>query len=111
MIEFTLDNADGNGTLTLSGDITIQVATELKENLMKALDDEVKHLILSLDQVSALDLTGLQLICAAQRSVKNAGKSFTLAGAVPDAVRQAVVESGYVGCGGAEDNSKLWTGE
>ena len=109
MIDFTVDDTEGGAVLTLSGDITIQRAAQLKDALVNAVE-KVKHLTLNLEAVTAMDLTALQLLCAMHRSLTGSGKTLAVAGVVPAAVRQVVTDSGYVGCGGVEDESELWKG-
>ncbi|WP_130471401.1 STAS domain-containing protein [Candidatus Magnetaquicoccus inordinatus] len=109
MIDFSVDDTGSTGTLILSGPLTIQHALSLKETLLKVGGD-VKHLILNLDQVSSLDLTALQMLCAAHREWVKKGKKLTREGNVPDIVNRVVRESGFTGCLENDDVIGLWTG-
>ncbi|MBF0183402.1 MAG: STAS domain-containing protein [Magnetococcales bacterium] len=109
MIDFSVDESGTSGTLLLSGSLTIQHALALKEALVRA-GSEVKQVVINLDQVSSLDLTALQLLCAAHRDWIKAGKKITREGNVPDIVNRVVRESGFVGCSAGNDAIGLWTG-
>ena len=66
MIDFSLDDSGTTGTLLLSGSLTIQQALPLKETLLRAVG-EVNQLAINLEHVEGMDLTALQLLCAAHR--------------------------------------------
>lgn len=109
MFQFT-KNADGaSGTLALSGGLTIQRAQELKTVLVNA-SEQAQHLSLNLEQVSEVDLSGLQLLCALHRQLQGTGKQLTITGRIPEPFKAAVEISGYKLCSGEGDASGLWTG-
>jgi hypothetical protein len=69
-----------------------------------ALDDQVRV------EINA-DLSFLQLLCAAHKSAVRRGKTLTIAGAVPEDIRQKVKETGMTGnksCGNDLGRSCLW---
>lgn len=110
MIEFSLDDTGTTGTLVLSGSLTIQHAQPLKEVLLRAVG-EVDRLVINMEQVEAMDLTALQLLCAAHRNLIQHEKVLDLDGAIPEIVSQSVRESGFVDCTSGDDNSGIWKGE
>ncbi|MEO5339160.1 MAG: STAS domain-containing protein [Magnetococcus sp. MYC-9] len=109
MIDFSLDDSGTSGTLMLSGSLTIQQAMPLKELLLRAVG-EVNQLTINMEQVERLDLTALQLLCAAHRDLLKSGKQCVRQGTLPDALQRAVREAGFVGCAGEDDVMGLWTG-
>ncbi|MBF0448521.1 MAG: STAS domain-containing protein [Magnetococcales bacterium] len=110
MIDFSMDDSGSAGTLTLSGDLTIQHATTLKETLLEGVST-AETMVINMEQVERIDLSTIQLLCAAHRALKKANKKIVLAGTVPNAVRATILESGYAGCIGDGDTSGLWTEE
>ena len=109
MIDFSLDDSGASGTLLLSGSLTIQQALPLKETLLRAVG-EVNQLKINLEHVEGMDLTALQLLCAAHRDWIRNGKKVTREGAIPEIVHRIVRESGFSGCVGDDDDIGLWTG-
>lgn len=109
MINFDMDVATSTGTLVLSGALTIAHARDLHAGLVDVVS-QVGRLVVNLEQVDSVDLTSLQLLCAAHRRLVQQGKEMVVTGAVPDLVRQAVFDSGYVGCVGGNDDGGLWKG-
>ncbi|MEO5331097.1 MAG: STAS domain-containing protein [Magnetococcus sp. YQC-5] len=108
MIDFHVDNS-GIGTLVLSGSLTIQQALSLQEILLQAVG-EGNQLAINVEQVETLDLTALQLLCAAHRSLIKNGKKVTREGAIPEIVHRIVRESGFLGCLDTGDDIGLWMG-
>ncbi|MBF0175652.1 MAG: STAS domain-containing protein [Magnetococcales bacterium] len=99
----------GTGTLTLAGDLTIQHARELKEALIDAVTQSM-HLNLNFKDVERVDLAGLQILCAAHRSLLGRSKTLAIVSQVPDAFKAAVKVAGYDRCIEQEDPSGLWRG-
>lgn len=110
MIEFSLDDSGTIGTLVLSGSLAIQHALPLKYALLKAVKG-VDRLVINLEQVEAIDLTALQLLCAAHRNLIKSGKKVDLDGTIPEIVNQSVRDSGFIDCTRENDTIGLWTGE
>jgi len=77
----------------LDGEINITSATALKEALLRALESGTE-LRADLERATELDITALQLLWAAEREARGAGKVFTVLGAVPDRILQATAEAG-----------------
>lgn len=110
MIDLSVDKSGDSGTLTLSGSITIQHAAQLKESLLEGVS-AAKRLVIDLSEMDRADLSAIQLLCAAHRSLNDKGKPLTVAGTIPEAWHNAVKESGYTGCMNTDDTTGLWTGE
>ncbi len=110
MIDFSIDESNSTGTLVLSGDQTVQNAAILKETILEGIGN-VDSLVMNLEQVERVDLSTVQVLCAAHRTLKKAGKALVLAGSVPATVTETIADAGFNGCMGDDDTSGLWTKE
>lgn len=109
MFTFTVGSDGSAGTLALSGGLTIQRAQELKAALVEA-TGKAERIVLNLEQVSEVDLSAIQLLCAMHRHLQENGKKLTLSGKLPESFLAAVEIAGYKNCSGEGDTSGLWTG-
>ncbi|MBF0627434.1 MAG: STAS domain-containing protein [Magnetococcales bacterium] len=109
MFHFSMDTARSVGVLSLSGDLTIRNAAEFKEAMANAMDQS-KQLELNLSEVERVDLTTIQILCAAHRSLLKKGKTLSISGNLPSALRETVQQAGFVQCGGEKETSGLWKG-
>jgi anti-anti-sigma factor len=64
--------------LTLSGEMTIYRAAELRQTLLAALSGSAHGLRVDLAAVSDIDSAGVQLLIAARRAAEDAGKTLTI---------------------------------
>jgi len=71
---FSLQQGSDNRVLTLSGEITVSCAAELHRALLDALAGDVP-LVVDLRDVTAVDVSAVQLLVAARRT----GRSLTFA--------------------------------
>ncbi len=81
------------GVLTLREKLTVEYAKDLKEGLLKALENTTR-LEINMENMSEIDLTCLQLLCSANRSFKAVDKEIAFAGEPPDLFKQALIEAG-----------------
>ncbi|MBI5632650.1 MAG: STAS domain-containing protein [Nitrospirae bacterium] len=98
------------GFLTLSGDLTIEYADELKSLLLTALSG-ADQVVLDIKEVSSCDLSALQVFCSAHRSALQQKKQIALVESRSKVFRCAVTEAGYrrhVGCPADTDQSCFW---
>ncbi|MBF0213264.1 MAG: STAS domain-containing protein [Magnetococcales bacterium] len=109
MFHFSMDTARSVGTLSLTGDLTIRNAAEFKEAVANAMD-QTQQLELNLSEVERIDLTTLQILCAAHRTMLKKGRTLTISGAIPPALRETMQQAGFVDCGGEKETSGLWKG-
>lgn len=81
--------------LCLEGEVTVSNAAAFRERFLEALkqSDQVE---LDLDEVRAVDLAGLQLICSAHRTAVAQGKTLTLKDGQVPALQQARAMAGFV---------------
>ncbi|MBF0454717.1 MAG: STAS domain-containing protein [Magnetococcales bacterium] len=110
MIDFSIDESSSTGTLTLSGDLSIQFAATLKETLLDGISN-ADSMVINMEQVDRIDLSTVQLLCAAHRALKKANKKLVIAGGISKAVKETIAEAGFIGCMGDGDSSGLWTEE
>ncbi|MGN7612812.1 STAS domain-containing protein [Magnetococcales bacterium HHB-1] len=108
-MDLSLNEGEKSAILALSGDVTIQYVTDLKKIIVDNYS-KVDHLKLDMANVSRIDLAGLQLLCAANRTFLRDNKTFSITGNVPEAVSQSIQETGYGDCLGDNDTSGLWRG-
>ncbi|MEO5364842.1 MAG: STAS domain-containing protein [Magnetococcus sp. WYHC-3] len=106
MFDFSIDDS---GLLTLSGDLTIQHAAEVKEALLQSLE-HAHNITLALAKVGRVDLAGLQLLCAFHRRLHAEGRILSVSGNIPDTLASRIALTGFENCLPGETNSTLWTG-
>ncbi|MBF0428149.1 MAG: STAS domain-containing protein [Magnetococcales bacterium] len=109
MFHFTMDAAKTTGQLSLTGDMTIRNATDFKEALSNAMDQS-QQLELNLSEVERVDLTTLQILCAANRTCLRQNKKLTIVGSIPNILRETVQQAGFTDCGSDKETSGLWMG-
>jgi len=98
--------------ITINGNMTIQHADEIKKVLLEALAGN-DRLQLELEGISEVDLTGLQLICAAHRSAIKLGKRFLVNFSVNEPIKTIVQDAGFIrhiGCSIDISKTCVWTG-
>lgn len=88
-----LEEGDTTSLVRLEGDVDIASAAEIKSILINALASK-KAIVLSLENVTELDITALQLLYAAELDSANSGIQFMLQGAFPEIVSAAMTDSG-----------------
>ena len=112
MIDF-IEEMDGKvGLLRLDGDITVLQAEELKEALISGLGSADKVYV-DFSKVLDIDLSCLQLLCAAHRTAATMQKSFQLAEPVPGHFIRLAESAGFArhtGCRLDITKTCLWVG-
>lgn len=107
-MDFKKEDSGQTGTLKLDGELCIQRAAELKRILLNA-QKGAGPVLLNLEGVTDVDLSGLQLICAAHRLAVKSNKSLSID--VSARFRQAAMDAGYKGdrgCTFDQDQTCLW---
>ncbi len=104
--------ADKTGVVAISGRMTIEHAGEIRAALLEAFSrgDGVR---LDLDGVSEVDLTGLQLICAAHISSIKRKMSFSVSTTASEPLISFVQNAGFlrhIGCSMDISQTCVWTG-
>lgn len=98
--------------ISFSGSMTIHHADEIKSAIVDAINGS-STIRLDLNEVTGIDLVGLQLICSAHRTAVTESKSFGVLGGEEGAFKQAVLSGGltrHVGCRYNVDQSCSWVG-
>ncbi len=106
----TLKRSGEEAILTLSGDVTLENADEMRSALIKALIDN-GSVSLAFDSLTRVDLSCLQLLCSAHRSAARMNKRLAFSGTWPELFKQCVEDAGYArysGCHRDMDHSCLW---
>ncbi len=107
---FELTGGEGRATLMVSGEVTIQNALAFRDAL-KEWVEKSDTLDLNMGGVADADLTCLQLLCSAHRSIMSMKKNLTVMGELPEAIGKAAREAGFVreqGCRGEESHRCIW---
>ena len=94
MLKTRTEQTGETGVLVIEGEMIIEHAEELKMIFQEALENN-GSLGITLERVDKVDLFGLQVLCSAHRSAMKAGKELCLIGEQPDALRDAIVMTGY----------------
>jgi len=105
-------NSDNVEVVALRGDLTIAHAADLKQLLHESLDRS-QRIAVRLEDVTAVDLSCLQLLCSAHRTASTLDKRLTLEGARPSLFRQAMQQAGFMrqkGCSLNHNTTCLWCG-
>jgi len=89
----TLDQSGEQCLVRLEGEINIASAAELKKLLLEALASG-KALSVELEAATGLDVTGLQLLWAAEREARGSGVQFGLKGRVPEEIAATACDAG-----------------
>ena len=96
--------------LTFGGDLTVENIQQLYGTLQAALDN-TRELSLTFTDVTAVDLSFVQLLCAAHRTAVRADKIMKVSSHRPEILKAAVRELGFVreeGCTLDIQGSCLW---
>jgi anti-anti-sigma factor len=93
-----LSGSANSTVVRLSGSIDIASAAELKAALLKAFEAG-KPIRVSIDGLSDLDVTALQLLWAAKQDAAKSGVEFAMDGKPPNAVGSLLTELGMEGLG------------
>ena len=111
-MQSNLIHGEQESVLSLSGELTLLHAVQLKDELIRALES-ASRLIVDTRGVSAIDLACLQLLCAAHQSALAGGKHLALAPEQSESFKQQVVQSGLIfnhHCGRKQSANCLWNG-
>ncbi|WP_028325299.1 STAS domain-containing protein [Desulfatirhabdium butyrativorans] len=110
MSAFEIQEEADHAVLRIRGEATIQNASEAFEAL-KTLYATGERFVLDLQEVSAADVSFLQLICSLHRSCVRTGRSLVLAPQVSEPFVTAMASAGYLrlkGCKFAGSAPCLW---
>ena len=80
-----LDQNETQFLIRLTGDVTITTADELKVFLLQSIASG-KEMRINMESATSLDISIYQLLCAAERASKQAGKKFIREGVIPEEI-------------------------
>ena len=106
------NHSAGVNHIVINGEMTIQNAVEIRNALLDTFS-EGNNLQLDMKGVTDVDLTGLQVICAAHISSIKIGKNFTLVINGNEPIMKIVHDAGFLrhtGCSLDLSNTCVWTG-
>jgi len=114
MEEFSVSQSGtaDNRVIQLAGSMTIHYAAEIKEALLEAVNGSGK-LTCIVENVSDIDLAGLQLLCSTHKACSMSGIPFAVEGLNGETLHKTIVEAGFVrhvGCQQDVKKSCLWVG-
>jgi ABC-type transporter Mla MlaB component len=92
------DSTGDAATIRLEGDVGINCAAALRQHLMEALssDRNANHATrISLAEISAIDITAVQLLWAAERESRRSGQPLSAVDAWPAAVVELLHGTGF----------------
>jgi anti-anti-sigma factor len=89
-----LEESTAGSVVRLDGAIDIALAAELKAALVQTLRAG-RAVAVSLEAVTYLDVTAVQLLWAAERRARQTGADFGVAGGIPDGLAAALAEAGF----------------
>lgn len=108
-IYFDIDVRGDALEMLMSGVLSVENCLEIKRSLVDALERS-DHLLLSVAEDVEVDITFLQILCAAHHFALKSNKSFVLNGC-PKVLSCAIEDAGYPrfrGCVHDRDRTCLW---
>jgi anti-anti-sigma regulatory factor len=109
MVSVDQETTEQGVRISIRGRMTIEEASDLRTQLIEALDHD--HVLLSVDGVDEADLSGLQLLCSAHKHAVKNGRTLNLSGQSQEVFRQALEAIGLrreTGCVKAGEATCLW---
>lgn len=110
MTRWQYDNDTKSGVLSVAGGLTIAHVAELKERLLEAFSS-AEAVTVDVSAATALDVAGIQLLCASHSFACNNGKSMCLELGDNDMVAAFLDEVGFSRnfvCNKSGDDECLW---
>jgi anti-anti-sigma regulatory factor len=105
-------NSTGTVNLVFNGEMTIRNACKIRSALIDAFSGG-NNLHLDLNGVTEVDLTGLQLICAAHISSIKLDRCFSFDSSNNESLQKIVQDAGFlrhIGCSVDISKTCVWTG-
>lgn len=102
----------GTAILKVEGELTVSRANELKKALLNSLTKS-KKIEIDLDEVTAVDLAALQLLCSAHRTADKQGKKLSIKEPSSAAYLEARDKAGFMyskPCRLVNTEDCLWVG-
>ncbi len=100
----------GSSVVTLTGDLSIRRAREVREALLEAFK-EGEEVVVEFEDYEGADLSLIQLLCSIHRTAASCGKTIRLGASTPKRFLDTIGEAGFLRgkcCVFSSDNSCLW---
>ena len=97
-------------TMIFSGDLTIQHIHEYRQEMKKALEEN-KKISIGFEEITSIDLTFLQLLCAFHREGYKKEKTITISTKVPGHLQNIMTTIGFertISCEQGEHADCMW---
>ena len=110
MTNFKIEQSDKKKILTINGSATIENVDALKKLLIEMMD-QTDNLMINIADISEIDVTFLQLLCSAHKTMISKNKNLTISESCSESLRKTINNSGYSqhkGCGLDKTDSCLW---
>ncbi len=89
------EHPSGGAQLTVKGDLTVAHAQAFKKSLLELLSAPQTTVTISLQEVTAMDVSAIQGIYAFCESLRKTGKSISLVWPEQEAVDELMTKSGF----------------
>jgi ABC-type transporter Mla MlaB component len=112
-MESNIRICDSAGSIEMQGDLTVSSAEQMRNVLLQGLQSS-DTIVISFGEITDIDLTCLQLLCAAHRMSVKLGKKIVFGNDLPDKLSLAVTDYGFrrhVGCAIDTTKSCIWQGQ
>jgi anti-sigma B factor antagonist len=86
-LELTVSENDGETILRAAGELDVNTAPELREQLARLANDGVRQIVVDLADVSFVDSTALSVLVSALKRLRQADGDLTLASPTPSVRR------------------------
>lgn len=93
-MEHSLERSGEVSVLVLKGALTIEYASDLCLALLEAVEGATA-VSLDCEEVSAVDLSSVQLMCSLHRLATDMGKTVSFVGTIPETLRTVVTRAGF----------------
>jgi anti-anti-sigma regulatory factor len=113
MIDVRVEKSGDVADVTLSGELNILDAEELKKVFIDALGT-CGSVLVHVKDVEDVDLPSIQIFCSAHKTALNLNKNFAFNESVPAIIRKTFISAGYsrhIGCSLDKNNTCLWRKE
>jgi ABC-type transporter Mla MlaB component len=113
MIKGRIEDSQHGKVLILNGELCIQDADEFRTLLMESIG-AADTITMNVASVTEIDLSCLQLLCAAHRTAIRQNKSLELDRQWPESCTQVIEHSGYarnIGCSHDKNGGCMWIKE
>ena len=110
MADFKIEQFDKKKILSINGSVTIENVDALRKVLIDLMD-QTDSLMINIADISEVDVTFLQLLCSAHKTMISRNRTLTISERCPESFRKTINNSGYSqhkGCRLDKTASCLW---